>query len=369
MALTVQLIKRSGSTSARGYKITEVYGVRDDAASECNLGPINIMAHADIPKFGAVYAPAGGCDTGHAGVFVESVEVSEPYNDGKYCSCTVTVVYGQPDEQLPQGYKPHPQHNTSDDPVDWKPELEIRKQPRTVERRDRLFLGAHTLGSETLSAVTNGVVDMQINATTPLTTTAGEPFEPPHTEEVYDQIITIGIYTATWDQNVVYKTYEGAVNNADLRIKIDEWNYDRTFAKHSIKMGPITGRPGFRKWKDNAGAEHSRTYWLTQFELHFRNDLWYLDYHNAGTQRVYRDSAQSIPDGIGGTRAAADFPDGTMPTGPISDANNIAANVPVPLLKDGQPNLDKTTRWLLRWLDGHEKNFSATTLGLPTATP
>lgn len=370
MALEVQFISRRGSYGAQGFKITELYCVRDTSGLECNLGPIAVMALTGIPKYGTSYAPPNGCDTQHTGVFVENIDVSDPYKDGQYCSVTVTVTYNQPDESLPQGFKPHPQHNTSEDPIDWKPELDIRKSPRSVERRSRLFLGAHTLAApDTLSAVNNGVVNMPKDAIAPLQSTAGQLFEPPHQEEVYDQIITIGLYMATWDPNIVYGSYEGAVNDATLRIKIDEWNYDRTFAKHSVKMGAITGRPGYREWRDNAGVKQSRTFWLVQFELQFRNDLWYLEHQNAGTMRVYRDSTQAIPDGIGGTRVAADFPAGTAPTGPISDANNFAINEPAKLGLDGQPNTDKDTYWILRYLDGFEKNFSATTLGLPTATP
>lgn len=372
MALTVQLIKRSGGNSARGYKITEVYGVRDDATSECNLGPIDVMALSDIPKFGERYAPTGGCDTGHAGVLVESVDVSEPYSDGQYCSCTVTVVYGQPDEQLPQGYKPHPQHNTSDDPIDWKPELEIRKSPRTVERGQLTFLGASLVtvsehgfqSNGPLENVFNDAVTMVIDLKSRVCSTAGEMFNPPYTEEVTDTVITIGLYLDKWTD----RPFDGYVNKSPVRIKIDEWNYDETFPTHTIKMGPVTGRPGYRKWKDDTGAPHERTYWLVQYELIYRPENWWVRYNNVGTQRIYRDINQPIPDGRGGTLVPADFPAGAKRVGPVVDVNGMATGEPVALGKDGQPITDKDTWLNLIFLDARgEIELEESMPELPTA--
>lgn len=376
MAPEVDFIKRVGSNGANGYTITETYGVRDTTNNACNLGPIAVMNLAGIPKLGASYSPANSCDTADSTIVVNSVSVSDPQSDNVHCWVTVTVGYTQPDEQTPKSSKPHPQHNTSEDPIDWKPELEVRKSPRSVERKSLPFIGAKKLDDPELFSVINSVVSMtkEVDGFSlverPVQSSAGQLFDPPHQEEVFDLTITIGMYTATWDEHDVYAAFEGSVNNATLRIKIDEWNFDKTFSKRTVKMGAISAHPGYREWKDTNGVKHSRTYWLTQFELHVRRGGWYLDYQSAGTIRVYRDPNAQIPDGIGGFLAAADFPAGTPPTGPIVDAQGFTIQQPTKLGLDGQPELDKDTYWILRYLDGYaEKNFSDPNLGLPAATP
>lgn len=366
----VDFIKRVGSNGANGYTITETYGVRDTANNACNLGPITVMNLAGIPKMGSSYNPPNACDTADSTIFVNSVNVSDPQSDNVHCWVTVTVGYTQPDQDTPKSPKPHPQHNTDEDPVNWKPEIVVRKQPVVKALSSSKFLGAYQVGSSTLVALSNGVVNMPLNSEQPIQNAAGIRSQEQATEEQYDQLIEITTYAAEWDPNFVFGDYDGAVNNGDVAIVIPEWNYNRVFSKYHLKMGAITGVPGYREWRDNTGTKHSRTFWRVTYPIMFRKTGWYSDVDNSSLVRVYRDNSNPIPDGIGGTLTAADFAPGTAWTGPITEGRDkLAITEPVAIGLDGQPLAGRTAPYRLRYLDGVEADWLNPDLGAPFQAP
>lgn len=321
-----------------------------------------------IPKIGATYAPPDGCDTPLPTLVCESMRVGECQTDNVHCWRTVTLTYketSQPGINLP---RPFPHINSSEDPVTWKPEISIRKTPRQQVKESAFFLGIHREGSTTLTSVSNGVVEMIKDTVQPIMSTAGEPFNPPLYDETYDAVIVIKTYQEFWNPNNLYNAYDGvAVNDTDVRIKIDEWNFNRVYPKHTLKMGPISGDPVYKEWRDSAGTKHSRTFWPTTYEIRVRNKGWYVDALNVGRRRSYYDAA-GVPDGRGGTIAAADFPAGSPPTGPIVDINGMPIDSPIDLDGAGEPLQAREARWVLRYIDGELKNFNDPNLGLPVAT-
>lgn len=373
MTLHAKFIRRSGSDSSqRGRIIEEIWDVQDSVAGFCNLGPLNVMANSGVPKRGAPYVPQNACDTSSTELVVENVEVGEPHEvNGGFCGVEVKVTYAeqQPTNQS-QRPVPYPHLNTSQDPIDWVPTIDIGSASRSVVSPRLFFVGAYqndptridadpcqpSKPAITYSGVVNQLYTYTKDSWQPYANTVGDMFEPTAELSTSDIVIVIQKNVSSWPGAVCWAGT--AVNNASVRIKFDEWNYDATYGIHSLKVMQITGKPEYREWYDNAGVKQSRTYWPVRWELHYRPSGWYHDRDNTGFNHIRVGISQNLPDGNGGTNSYNDYKDGSSRTGPIRSMGDPISHA-VHLGLDGQVLAAGQQPWTMRYVDGIPKNFQA----------
>ena len=384
MAIFVGRVSSKGSSDKQGPKVTETWQIVDDTGDDCGIGPIACMLHPDVPKIGNHYAP-GTCDSVYLGLIVERVAPGDLRQDTAKGSCwrEITVDYGV-DSSTPNGGRPGLPNFNKPDPVTWIPSLEISDNPRRVVAERLKFLGALLQSDIPASGdpceapaiplvpleIDNSVVSRPIGSIAPVASTAGEPFNPPEEVDYYDTHFRLTLFTSDWDIESIYDCYRGSVNDAEVHLEIPELNFDKVCAKHTLKMRSIQGRPGYREWRDVTGAQVSRQYWSVTMDILYRRSGWYVEKLNVGTKRILKgEGVLGFDDGFGGTfNNTTDFPAGASPIGDILDRGR-PVDRPQWLDMQGQPiNQENAgSRRVLRYLDGFEKDWNNTDLGLPLA--
>lgn len=382
MTILVGRVSSTGSVDRQGPRVTEKWQIIDTDNNACNLGPIACMLNPDVPKFGMPYNP-DGCDANYLGLRVNRVVPGDLRKDEVKGECwrEITVEYGI-DSSTPNGGRPGLPNFNKPDPITWVPSVEVNDNPRRVVAERLLFIGAVfesdllILADPCLPDITvpigiyNSVVERPSNTIAPVASTAGEPFNPPEEIDSYDTQYRITVYVEDWDPDDAYDCFRGSVNSGEVHLQVSALNFDKVCARHTLKMRSITGRPGYREWRDNTGALVSRQYWSVTMDILYRRAGWYIDKLNVGTKRILKgEGVVGLDDGNGGTfNNSTDFPAGTSHIGDILDRGR-PVDRPQWLDMQGQPIPEKNTgsRRVLRYLDGYEKNWLDSQLGLPLA--
>lgn len=381
MTVSVGRTKSRASEDAIGPTLTETWEIVDDEGDACNIGPIDVLNHEDLPKNGMPYDP-DGCDSGYEGLRVVKVNVGDVQKDELRGDCwrEITIEY-KIDNATPQGGRGQPNFNKPD-PITWVPSIEVQTNSRRIAADKLPFIGCYLMSQVPASNDPCAVVDPPIDfigilnpvvtrgegELAPVASTAGEPFNPPEEIDAYDTHLRLTIYKETWDEDDIYDCYHGAINHDEITIAIPEINFEKICGKHTLFIRDIQGRPGYKEWKDGVGATVSRKFWAVTMDILHRRRGWYVDKLNVGTKRVLKGDSADLPDGLGGVfDRTADFPSGTASTGDILDAHGRPISTAIWLDHQGQPLAedDVANRWVLRYLAGHEMDFTAEALGIP----
>lgn len=364
-----------------GFRLQETWQALADDGEACDIGPIAVITHPDLPQRGETYDP-DGCDTpgSYPDLVVSRVNVGslrKADNASNGCYREITVEYRSLTYGLATNFP-----EASADPLTWSPHVEISPEITTEPAKELLFLGGYVYDATkdyvtpcvtpapaepTLEDVVNSACNRVKGSKSPIASTAGELFNPPPELEIHDELIRISIISEDYDPNNLYECYRGgAINDNALTLSIPARNFTRTCEKHTLRMGVITGRPGYTEWEDDNGNEFSRTYWITTFDLHHRKRRWYREYFNVGTKTTHQGNNANEDDGFGGEfHYNDDFPVKRSPIGAVMDGHNLPLTRPVYLNKAGNPIRERQNPYVLRYLDGWEKDFSVPGLGLP----